>query len=237
MQLTDEYLQQVNFSQYDFFIIIASDRFKGNDAKLAHEIQKMGKKFYFVRSKIGQDIYASKKQRKSTFNEEMILEEIRQDCIKCLQKEGVESPRVHLLSIFELNKFDFYSLTHEFLLSLLNISVKIFEKKVKPLKKMIWQYAFRSLAGAVVQVPGLSIEYNLLNLKKAIETFRCNLGLDDESLQKLAKKVNKSTWELKSVVKYQTRSISFATIFGLLKNILKELEEDGKNVLIKAFEH
>ncbi|XP_064425522.1 interferon-gamma-inducible GTPase 10-like [Latimeria chalumnae] len=105
----DDYFQQVNFSQYDFFIIIASERFKENHAKLVSEIQKRGKNFYFVHSKVDIDIDAIRKRRKSTFNEEKILEEIRQKYIECLQKEGVQSPCVYLLSSFEPDSFDFPS--------------------------------------------------------------------------------------------------------------------------------
>lgn len=78
----DEYLQQVQFQRYDFFIIIASDRFRECHASLAAEILKMEKKFYFVRSKIDSNIDAEK--RKKTFNKEETLDKIRDNCIKGL---------------------------------------------------------------------------------------------------------------------------------------------------------
>uniref|UniRef100_A0A3B4V7G0 IRG-type G domain-containing protein n=1 Tax=Seriola dumerili TaxID=41447 RepID=A0A3B4V7G0_SERDU len=49
-------LPHVGFERFDFFIIISADRFRENDVKLAQEIQRMEKKFYFVRSKIDQDL-------------------------------------------------------------------------------------------------------------------------------------------------------------------------------------
>ncbi|XP_032364628.1 T-cell-specific guanine nucleotide triphosphate-binding protein 2-like, partial [Etheostoma spectabile] len=52
----DEYLKKVGFERYDVFFILSADRFRENDVKLAEEIQKMGKKFYFVRSKIDYNI-------------------------------------------------------------------------------------------------------------------------------------------------------------------------------------
>lgn len=75
----DEYLKKVQLERYDFFIIIATDRFRECHASLAKEIQKMNKKFYFVRSKIDSNIEAEK--RKKTFNKEKTLDKIRENCI------------------------------------------------------------------------------------------------------------------------------------------------------------
>uniref|UniRef100_H3BA62 IRG-type G domain-containing protein n=1 Tax=Latimeria chalumnae TaxID=7897 RepID=H3BA62_LATCH len=163
----DEYLQQVNFSQYDFFIIIASERFKENHAKLACEIQKMGKKFYFVCSKVDSEIAALKKRKKSTFSEVLMLEEVRKNSIECLQKQGVERPLVYLVSCLELAKFDFIKLQETlqqelsapkrdaFLLSLPTISKTILLRKKELLGSQIWKLATVSYAMATLPIPGL----------------------------------------------------------------------------------
>ncbi|XP_032357045.1 T-cell-specific guanine nucleotide triphosphate-binding protein 2-like, partial [Etheostoma spectabile] len=56
----NKYLELVKFERFDFFIIISDTRFRGNDVTLAKKIQKMGEKFYFVRSKIDNDLNARK---------------------------------------------------------------------------------------------------------------------------------------------------------------------------------
>ncbi len=61
-----------------FFIIIASDRFRECHTQLAKEIIRMGKKFYFVRSKIDSSIDAEK--RKKRFDQNRTLYIIREDC-------------------------------------------------------------------------------------------------------------------------------------------------------------
>uniref|UniRef100_A0A452GLR5 IRG-type G domain-containing protein n=1 Tax=Gopherus agassizii TaxID=38772 RepID=A0A452GLR5_9SAUR len=74
------YCKQLNLSRYEFFIIVGSQRFRSEHARLVREIQRMGKRFYFVRSKADMDLDASRRQRPSSYNEERILEQIREDC-------------------------------------------------------------------------------------------------------------------------------------------------------------
>uniref|UniRef100_A0A3P8RWR0 IRG-type G domain-containing protein n=1 Tax=Amphiprion percula TaxID=161767 RepID=A0A3P8RWR0_AMPPE len=95
----DKYLEHVGFEKFDFFIIIS-------------EIQKMEKKFYFVRSKIDHNIQDEKRSKKTSFNGEKTLKCRREDCIQGLLKLGIEAPQVFLVSSFELHLYDF-SLLHE----------------------------------------------------------------------------------------------------------------------------
>nr|XP_029138677.1 interferon-inducible GTPase 1-like isoform X2 [Labrus bergylta] len=76
-----KYLKMVGFEKFDFFIIISADRFRENDLKLAKEIQRMEKKFYFVRSKIDDNIRNEKISQRE-FNEERTLTQIRNNCIQ-----------------------------------------------------------------------------------------------------------------------------------------------------------
>lgn len=78
----DRYLQHVKFERFDFFIIISDTRFRENDVKLAKEIQKMGKRFYFVRSKIDNDINAEQRRQRGNFNENNTLKMIRDNCVQ-----------------------------------------------------------------------------------------------------------------------------------------------------------
>lgn len=209
----DAYLERVNFSRYDFFILIASERFKENHILLALEIQKMGKKFYFVRSKVDSDLFACQKRRKSTYNEERILNEIRDNCTNCLKEGGIESPKVFLLSCCELTLYDFQEMQdtlerelpghkrHAFLLSLPNISVAVLQKKKEVLRQQIWKLATLSCAIATIPLPGLSVACDLAILVKTMKGYLKEFGLDEESLSKLARKFDKSEDELKAVIK------------------------------------
>lgn len=77
----DEYLKKMEFEKFDFFIIISDTRFRENDVKLALEIQKMEKKFYFVRSKIDNDVRAEERTQKD-FSLEKSLKRIKENCIQ-----------------------------------------------------------------------------------------------------------------------------------------------------------
>ncbi|TWW54703.1 T-cell-specific guanine nucleotide triphosphate-binding protein 1, partial [Takifugu flavidus] len=157
----DQYLKHVGFERFDFFIIISDTRFRENDVKLAKEIQKMGKKFYFVRSKVDIDLQNAQRSQRN-FDAEQTLALIRENCKEGLLKEGVQAPQVFLLSNFELQRHDFHrphaTLERELpehkrdalLVSLANMSLKIIKKKKEAFKSKIPHYAFVSAACAAV---------------------------------------------------------------------------------------
>uniref|UniRef100_A0A673CBH9 IRG-type G domain-containing protein n=1 Tax=Sphaeramia orbicularis TaxID=375764 RepID=A0A673CBH9_9TELE len=164
----DEYLEHVEFKKFDFFIIISADRFRENDAKLAQEIQKMEKKFYFVRTKIDHNMQDEERSQRD-FNEENTLDRIRKNCTEGLEKLHIPSPKVFLISNFEPHQYGFERLCHTLeeelpqhqqhvlLLALPNISQEICNKKRKILKAKIKYCALMSAVGAAVPVPGTSV--------------------------------------------------------------------------------
>ena len=77
----DQYLNHVGFETFDFFIIISATRFTENDVKLAQEIQRMKKKFYFVRSKIDSDLYNERRSQRE-FSETETKKLIKDNCIQ-----------------------------------------------------------------------------------------------------------------------------------------------------------
>uniref|UniRef100_K7FMT8 IRG-type G domain-containing protein n=1 Tax=Pelodiscus sinensis TaxID=13735 RepID=K7FMT8_PELSI len=206
------YLEQVGFARYDFFIVLASERFRANHAQLAREIQQMGKRFYFVRSKVDADLAASKMRRRASYSEHRILEQIRNNCCKLLQDEGVASPTVFLLSSWELGKYDFQALEetlekelpshkrHAFLMALPNLSLAILQRKKEARQKQIWKLATISCGIAAVPIPGLSVVCDVTILVKTLSNYRQDFGLDDESLCKLAERVGKPVEDIKEAI-------------------------------------
>ncbi|XP_072913777.1 interferon-inducible GTPase 5-like [Hemitrygon akajei] len=198
-----KYLTEMKFERFDFFIIISGCRFKENDVKLAKEIKRLGKQFYFVRSKIDADLYSMRIQKR-VINEEEELEKIRSDTVRKLAEAGFPDPTVFLISSLEPNRFDFIRLNEGlegdlnnvkkriFVMNLPNLNVEIVQKKYKILSKHIWMLA--TLSG------GLGV-CDIGMLIGSIVHFRKCLGLDDASLQRLAKRAGKPVEELKATVK------------------------------------
>ncbi|XP_031607921.2 interferon-inducible GTPase 5-like [Oreochromis aureus] len=192
----DEYLELAGFERFDFFIIISDTRFRENDVKLAQEIQKMKKKFYFVRSKIDNNI--RDEERKKDFSKEETLRKIRDDSVQGLRDLGFESPQVFLVSSFKPHIYEFSEL-HEtlerelpahkrdaLLRAMPSFSLKIINK-ITVFQSRIKYWATLSAAVAAVPVPGLSAAtFNLSMMVSVVTDYVTGFGLDKQSLEKLA---------------------------------------------------
>lgn len=71
------YLERIRINDYDFFIIISCTRFTENDAWLTSEISKIGKNYFFVRTKIQHDVDDDKKAHPKTHDKQKLLGSIR----------------------------------------------------------------------------------------------------------------------------------------------------------------
>ncbi|XP_031592537.1 interferon-inducible GTPase 5-like [Oreochromis aureus] len=213
----DKYLKLVGFEKFDFFIIISDTRFRENDVKLAKGIQRMKKKFYFVRSKVDNDIRGERGQR--DFSAERTLTKIRDDCVHRLRRLGIESPQVFLVSSFELHLYDFSLLQQALqrdlpknkrdalLFVMPNFNPEIIIKKKKTLKSKIKYYALGSAAGAAVPLPGLSIAVDAALLVGAVTHFVHAFGLDMPSLKRLSARTGVPYTDLCAVIISQLAAV------------------------------
>ncbi|KAK9969962.1 hypothetical protein ABG768_028103 [Culter alburnus] len=194
-----KYLKGVKFNTYDFFIILTSERFTENDIMLAKEIKKQKKLFYFVRSKIDNDI--REEGNKKGFDEQKVLSIIKEDCQKNLREVG--DPKVFLISSVVLEKYDFENLQKALAEELPEhkrsallqawpvCSTECLEKKIKMFEGLIWAASFASAGLAVVPLPGLSAGCDLGMVVLFLTRCYYSFGLDEGSLTRLSEKVNK----------------------------------------------
>ncbi|XP_073457345.1 interferon-inducible GTPase 5-like [Aquarana catesbeiana] len=237
-----EYLDKVQFQRYDFFIIIASERFKENHSMLAEEIQKMNKKFYFVRSKIDRDLRESQERRAKTFSEKELLEKIRQDCVNSLKKDikDITDDSVFLVSSFKPALFDFSRLLKTFeeelpshkryvyLRALPNISSEAIQMKLQALMSIVPLVALQAIAASIV--PGLSDVNEMLSLTYRISQYVESFGLDEKSLSDLVERSGRN--DVKSLMK--SPFVKYEITYDL---VARELEKRRGNVYmgIKTF--
>ncbi|KAK9976701.1 hypothetical protein ABG768_021906 [Culter alburnus] len=204
------YLKDVEFKTYDFFIILSSERFLENDIMLAKEIRKQKKHFYFVRSKIDVDI--SSEKRKAGINEQSVLDTIRDYCVRNLNELG--NPEVFLISSVDWQKYD----SDKFKNTLIDdlpfhkrsallqawpvCSAAALEKKISYFKKQIWAASLATAGVALIPIPGTSITCDaaigLVFLSRCYYAF----GLDDRSLKRLSEKVNMNLLEYRAKSKF-----------------------------------
>nr|XP_056703392.1 interferon-inducible GTPase 5-like [Euleptes europaea] len=207
----EDYLKKVNFSQYDFFMIVASERFTENDVFLAHEIKKMKKKFYFVRSKMDSSIAAE--MRNPNFKMDKSIQKIQKYCCDNLTEVGESNPRVFLITTRDLNMYDFPHLQEALendledlkrealILALPVFSRKILEKKKAAMEGYIWKLALVSCAIGAIPVPGLSVFCDIGILVTGLILFYKVFGLDEDSLRRVANLVGKDYKMLKSAIR------------------------------------
>uniref|UniRef100_A0A7N5K6D8 IRG-type G domain-containing protein n=1 Tax=Ailuropoda melanoleuca TaxID=9646 RepID=A0A7N5K6D8_AILME len=204
------YLQEMKFGEYDFFIIISATRFKESDVHLATAIRKMKKNFYFVRTKVDSDLHNIKMGKPKNFKKDEILQRIRNDCVNHLQEAGINDAQIFLISSFELSGYDFPSLEttllrelpahkrHIFMQYLPNVTEAAIDRKRDSLRQKIWLEALKAGASATIPFMGLITDNEVENLEETLTLYRSYFGLDDASLEIIAKDLHVSVEKLKA---------------------------------------
>ncbi|XP_004468646.1 T-cell-specific guanine nucleotide triphosphate-binding protein 2-like [Dasypus novemcinctus] len=227
------YVKEMKFDEYDCFIIISCTRVKETDAYLAKQIHKMKKNFYFVRTKVDNDVHEQQRNKPNNFNKDSVLKMIRDDCLNHLTDTKVTDPRVFLVSSFDVSDYDFPNLVHilseelpghnrlNFMLSFPNITDDVIECKKSILTQMIQLKDLVDRAFATIFLPESISNSDVNILVDTVNKFRTIFGLDDVQLRKMAKNLNVSLEELKLGIKSA--------------NILTCMDKDKKSANILEF--
>ncbi|XP_004468631.1 interferon-gamma-inducible GTPase 10 [Dasypus novemcinctus] len=208
-----EYLKKMKFLEYDFFIIISATRFRDHDAQLATAIEKMRKKFYFVRAKIDSDLQNDRKCNPSTFNKERTLEKIRDDCHEKLLQAKIRVPQVFLISSFDVSDYDFPNLettllrelpAHKryiFMLSLPCVTEATIDRRRESLKQKVWLEALKAGISATMPLVGCISDSDVEMLEDTLNLYRSYFGLDNVSLENMAEDLDISIEQIKAIIK------------------------------------
>ncbi|XP_004697220.1 T-cell-specific guanine nucleotide triphosphate-binding protein 2-like [Echinops telfairi] len=208
-----EYLKKMNFNEYDFFIIVCAQRFKLNDSQLATVIRKMKKNFYLVRTKVDHDVYNQRRAQPKNFCKDKTLQMIREDCLRNLRAIGVNDAGVFLISSFEVSDYDFPKLEttlleelpaykrHIFTQCLPCVTDAAIERRKDYLRQKIGLEALQCGALATIPVMGCISDSDVQQLEATLTFYRSYFGLDDASLEHIAKDLHLSVEELKAKLK------------------------------------
>ncbi|XP_005356443.1 interferon-inducible GTPase 1-like [Microtus ochrogaster] len=207
-----DYLEKVKFQEYDFFIIVSATRFTKLQLDLAKAIRFMKKNYYFVRTKVDIDLQNEKESKPRTFDREKTLQQIRSYCVNTFTQNNMDEPQIFLISNRHLSDYDFPILMdtlikdlsnqkrHNFMLSLPNITEAVIDRKHKSLQQHIWLEAFT--AGLLAAIPGVGIHTNdVEKLKVKLNHYRVLFGVDDASLDVIAKDSQVPIEQLRKIIK------------------------------------
>ncbi|XP_044274754.1 interferon-inducible GTPase 1-like isoform X1 [Varanus komodoensis] len=206
------YYEKVDLSCYDFFIIVASERFQSTEVDLAQMIQWMEKKFYYVRNKVDADLNNMKRAYPQKYNEEEILQQIKNNCRACMSCFKDSNRQVFLISTRNPGKYDFPELVKAlqqdlpslqslaFLRRLPSFSPGIIAEKKVELKKLLWKISLVSIYNNASPIPGTPLACDVRFLQLFVVWFYKKFELDGTSLARLARWAEKPLEDLYAVI-------------------------------------
>ena len=208
----ENYLAKIEVDRFDFFLLMTANRFRADDIWLIDELRKQGKKYFFVRTKIAEDVANNKKAHPHTHSEEEVVTEIRESTATHLKEEGCDNVPIFLIDNYELQKFEFKDLKMRLIedfpelkksalvFTLQATSERIIRLKVDELRARIWTKSALSTGVALVPVPGLSLGIDLAIVVSEANFYFKQLGLDNESLQRYCRQYSLDYDKVRSIV-------------------------------------
>ncbi|XP_052785748.1 interferon-inducible GTPase 1-like isoform X2 [Mya arenaria] len=194
----ETYLEKINFKTYDIFLLLFSTRMYTENTWLLDEISKEGKKAYLVRTMI--DNVNDSVQR--DYQGKKTEEEVHQMIIGNIQENMPTIARNHIFLIccFRQDYADFENLLKTILqelpdmkrttlaLSLSATSDEIITLKVKELKARTPKVSAGVSIGTVIPIVGICVQVGALY--KEVMFYRQQLGTDEDSIKKIAKRID-----------------------------------------------
>jgi predicted GTPase len=209
----ESYLKKIGIDRFDFFLLLSAGRFTEIDAWLGREItEKHRKKYYYVRTKVDQDVDNDRAEKEEDHDVNKVLNEIRQDIQQNIDTRNkvsglflVAGRRPDLFDFRKLEKSivdDFpESKRSALILSMCAMSESMIQMKVAELRARIKYSAMGAGGVAVVPVPLMSVCYDMLIVETQAKEYFHQLGLDNDSLRKLADQTACNFEDLKAVIR------------------------------------
>ncbi len=221
------YIQTMNLSRFDYFIIICSNRFTEAEDWLGGEIKAREKKFLFARTKVDLDIENHREDYPDS-SEAGILDGIRSNCRENLRHSA---ERLFLISGHYRNRlrWDFPEMCQHLIrcypqrkrealvLNFRALSHQVVEEKVKVLKERIVPLSLLSSVGGAIPIPGVGVAADVALLTTEFIEYKKQLGLDNDSIQDLSNALGidkKILFSLPGVLKFAV--VNSAKVISML---------------------
>lgn len=167
----DEYIKKLSLNNYDCFIIMSGNRFTENDCYLATEIDKLGKKFYFARTRIDESITSALEESEGPFDESAY--------VNALVEDANDMKKEIIVRTITAN------------------SQEVIDRKAALLEERIYLIALLGAGVAVIPIPCLSILCDVPLITKEVHRYMKDFGLDPDSIKNLAERLHMNHTELK----------------------------------------
>ena len=257
----ETYLTQVNFNTYDFFLIVAANRFTENDAWLASEIQKQNKQFFFIRNKVNLDLQNEKRDHPN-LNSTEVLDLIRNDCISKLNGNiKQEKIPIYLISalLHDNNRWDFRKLVHDSIRESLRFKQELvinqlrsfsqtqIMKKADLVRSRIILASLLAAFSAAIPLPGIFLMSNMIIIEHESDIFKTALLLDEKWLVSLITSkpthfdiIDSSLLNTNNVDYYKHVCIGYLTIYlgrKIIEFWMLRINEQSQSLKVKNTPH
>ncbi|XP_062996406.1 interferon-inducible GTPase 5-like [Elgaria multicarinata webbii] len=220
--VTEEDVSHLDLARYDFFLLVASERYKHAHSCLARAVASAGKQAFFVRTKIDVDLEARPGSQPTP--KEELQEQVRKSCEDALRKDGIDSPCVFLVSCLANQAYDL-SLLQEALRSnapdlkrkalkraIPTVLSRLVRRKAKVLMRDVWGKALQ-LCLSCVENANLAAADSLI---VTISSFCIDFGLDEASLERTAQATDRAVQLLQAKIQSPfARPLSSAYVLSL----------------------
>ena len=206
------YFQDLKLNEYDTFLILTNTRFTEDDIELARQINEQGKKYFFIRSKIDQDVRSAKRSSPESFDEADLLANIRSECSEklgllsnneeiflischgfkkrreeCHEERGKKYyEKYQLEALIKANRDALHQNQQDAMIRLLEkASRAALEEKIKVLGGDIWKTS--TLSGVAAAIPLVSIGVNVCLILKELMRYKTELGIPEEKSDQFKK--------------------------------------------------
>ncbi len=228
------YLHDIGYERFDFYLILSSTRFTENDILLAQALDQKQKRFIFVRSKVDFDLM-NEHEDHPDLSETQVKEKIRGNIMDNLDRFDIDpSCRIiFLVNCKKRQKLEFDILLEYvihnlpkikqevLLLTLRCLTKEMVTQKNEVLQHRIWKAALLAGAVSAVPIPGLGLVGDFSILLYETKLYMNQLGIDDYSLNLLAREYGTNVPYLRSKIINMAAFLSptAETIVQLVKSL------------------